>query len=379
MKPIIIIGTGLAGYGVAKELRKNGYNDALILVTSDDGRFYSKPMLSGALSKGKSADDLASASVEKMATDLNASIMTQCIVESIHAEAHTVTIKGESYQYSKLILAVGASPIKLPLKGDGASDVLMVNNLIDYTHFRQRLSESKRVGIIGPGLIGSEFANDLLESGYHVELIGPDKWPISTLLPEKAGRAVQKSLSDAGAIWHLETFNGAIEKQNSGYRTELKNGQIVEVDLFLSAVGVRPEVELAKNAGLEVNRGIVTNDHLLTSAPDIYALGDCAEVEGRNLPYVSPLMISARALGKTLTESQTPVIYPHMPVTIKTTLHPIVTLPPTPGTPGEWQVEGDDSGVVGRFFTPENNLGGFCLTGLQVSEKGSMMKEMPSL
>ncbi|MBF0359113.1 MAG: FAD-dependent oxidoreductase [Magnetococcales bacterium] len=379
MKPIIIIGTGLAGYGIAKELRKNGYGDAMVLVTRDDGRFYSKPMLSGALFKGKSADDLASASVEKMATDLNASIMPHCIVDSINPEEHILTINGESYPYSKLILAVGASPIKLPLKGDGASDVLMVNNLIDYTHFRKRLSKSKRVGIIGPGLIGSEFANDLLESGYHVELIGPDKWPISTLLPEKAGRAVQKSLSDAGAVWHLETFNGEIEKQESGYRTELENGKIVEVDLFLSAVGVRPEVGLARDSGLEVNRGIVTNDHLLTSSPDIYALGDCAEVAGRNLPYISPLMISARALGMTLTGTPTPVIYPHMPVTIKTTLHPIVTLPPAPGTTGEWQVEGDDSGIVGRFFNSENKLGGFCLTGNQISQKESIMKEMAPL
>ncbi|MBF0444038.1 MAG: FAD-dependent oxidoreductase [Magnetococcales bacterium] len=379
MIPIIIIGTGLAGYGVARELRKNGYADDLVLITGDDGQFYSKPMLSGALGKGQSAESLASASVDKMASDLEAKVLIHRKVSDINTKGHTITVNGEIFSYSKLVLAVGSSPIRLPLKGDGAGEVLTVNNLEDYARFRERLANAKRVGVIGPGLIGSEFANDMLGAGHHVELIGPDKWPISTLLPEKAGRALQKNLSDCGAIWHLETFNGAIEKSGASYRTELQNGETVEVDLFLSAVGVRPEVALAKEAGIEVNRGIVTDERLLTSAPDVYALGDCAEVVGRNLPYVAPLMIAVKALGKTLSGTPTTVVYPHMPVIIKTTLHPIVTLPPSPGIKGEWRVEGGTDGVAGRFISPDGIMSGFCLTGNRISEKGAMIKEMPAI
>lgn len=377
MSPILIIGTGLAGYGVAKELRKNGYQGPLTLITGDDGHYYSKPMLSGALAKGQAPQDLATATAEKMAADLEAVILTHRTVEAIQTKAHTLTVGGESLAYTQLVLALGATPIRLPLKGDGAADCLTVNNLIDYARFRERLKQAKRVGIIGPGLIGSEFANDLLQTNRQVALIGPDQWPISTLLPEKAGRALQKSLADAGATWHLSTFNGPLDKNGQGYRTTLKNGETVEVDLFLSAVGVRPEIALAKAAGLAVNRGIITDERLQTSAPDVYALGDCAEVAGRNLPYVAPLMIAARALGKTLTGDPTTVVYPPMPVLIKTTLHAIVTLPPAPGTPGAWQTEGGDMGIVGRFFTPEGVLAGFCATGDQVSRKAALLKEMP--
>ncbi|MBF0266187.1 MAG: FAD-dependent oxidoreductase [Gammaproteobacteria bacterium] len=378
MNPVIIIGTGLAGYGIARELRKNEYSDGLVLITVDDGQFYSKPMLSGALGKGHSVESLAMSSADRMTSELDATILTRKTVTAIDTKGHTITVDGETCSYSKLVLAIGASPIRLPFKGDGAGEVLTVNNLVDYAQFRERLADAKRVGIIGPGLIGSEFANDLLGAGYHVELIGPDKWPISTLLPVQAGRALQQSLSNAGAKWHLETFNGAIEKHGAGYRTQLQNGTTVDVDLFLSAVGVRPEVALAKEAGLEVNRGIVTDEHLLTSASDVYAVGDCAEVAGRNLPYVAPLMIAVKALGKTMTGTPTPVVYPHMPVIIKTTLHPIVTLPPSPGSVGKWSVAGGAEGVVGRFFSPEGTMSGFCLTGNRVSEKGAMIKEMPA-
>ncbi|MBF0622206.1 MAG: FAD-dependent oxidoreductase [Magnetococcales bacterium] len=379
MNPIIIVGTGLAGYSVAKELRKNGYDGPLTMVTADDGQFYSKPLLSSALAKGQNAESLATSTGDEMANTLNATLLNHSVVESIDTDAHTLTIDGKRHQYNQLVLAIGASPIRLPFKGDGANDVLTVNNLMDYAQFRNQLENTKCVGVIGPGLIGSEFANDMLKSGYKVELIGPDKWPISTLLPEQAGRCLQKSLSDAGAIWHLETFNGSIDKSGSGFRTELQNGSIVEVDLFLSAVGVKPEITLAKASGLQVNRGIVTDEFLNCSAKDVFALGDCAEVAGKNLPYVAPLMIAARALAKTLTGAQTRVIYPYMPVVIKTTLHSIVTLPPAPGSPGAWQVDGNDDGVVGRFFSPDDIMSGFCLTGNKISQKASLLKEMPAL
>ncbi|MBF0189266.1 MAG: FAD-dependent oxidoreductase [Magnetococcales bacterium] len=376
MNPIVIVGTGLAGYGVARELRKNGYEGALTMVTADDGRFYSKPMLSGALAKGKDADALATADAGKMAADLNAEILTRRHLVAIDSAAKTITVDEESLSYGTLVLAMGASPIRLPLKGEGAEEVLSVNNLADYARFLERLEGKERVAIIGPGLIGSEFANDLLTTGRQVDLIGPDAWPIASLLPEMAGRAVQKQLEEAGGRWHLETFNGPIERHGSGYQTTLKNGTVVEADLVVSAVGVRAEIALAEKSGLAVNRGIVTDHLLRTSAPDIYAVGDCAEVEGRNLPYVAPLMIGTKALAKTLTGTETPVRYPHMPVVIKTTLHPVVTLPPAPGSDGAWQVEGGDSGVVGRFLAPDGTLNGWCVTGDRLTEKGVLLKEI---
>ncbi|MBF0158757.1 MAG: FAD-dependent oxidoreductase [Magnetococcales bacterium] len=375
MNPICVIGTGLAGYTLAKELRRQKYSGSLVLITADEGRYYSKPLLSTALAQNKDTTSLTLATAEQMASELQAEIKTGSPVTAIDTRQRTVTFGDRSLTYDKLVLAIGSSPIRLPLTGDGAQDVLSVNNLDDYGHFRQRVQQARRVAIIGPGLIGCEFANDLLQSGREVLIIGPDRWPISSLLPEQAGRAVQQALANHGAIWHLETVNGPIERSDTGYRTVLNNGAAVTADLILSAVGVRPVTALAQQSGLQVERGIVTDGYLRTSAVDIFALGDCAAVNGRNLPFVAPLMAGAKALAATLCGQETAVSYPVMPIAIKTTLYPIVTLPPAT-TEGHWEMEQSGSDVTGRHFNAQGIVDGFVLTGQATTKKSTFIKEL---
>ncbi|MBF0159277.1 MAG: FAD-dependent oxidoreductase [Magnetococcales bacterium] len=374
MNPICIVGTGLAGYTLAKELRRQKYPGSLVLITADEGRYYSKPLLSTALAQNKDTAALTLATAEQMSSELQAEIKTGSPVTAIDPQQHTVTLGGTNLTYDKLVLAIGSAPIRLPLTGDGAQDVLSVNNLDDYGHFRQRVQQARRVAIIGPGLIGCEFANDLLQSGREVLIIGPDRWPISSLLPEQAGRAVQQALASHGAIWHLETVNGPIEKTGTGYRTVLKNGDTVTADLILSAVGVRPVTAMAQQAGLQVERGIVTDGYLRTSAADVFALGDCAAVNGRHLPFIAPLMAGAKALAATLCGQETAVTYPVMPIAIKTTLYPIITLPPATAE-GHWEMEQSDSGVTGRHFNAQHTLDGFVLTGQATTNKSAFIKE----
>ncbi|MBF0147850.1 MAG: FAD-dependent oxidoreductase [Magnetococcales bacterium] len=377
MNPIVIIGSGLAGYGLLRELNQRHCPHPRLLITADGGESYYKPALSSALGQKKTPADLAMAQSSTMAQELNAEILTHTRVTGIDPANHRLTLaSGETRPYGKLVLALGSSPIRLPLTGDGANDVLSVNNLDDYTRFRERLTHARKVAIIGPGLIGSEFANDLLQSQRDVTIIGPDPWPISTLIPQTAGEAVRQAMAAKGAVWHLETFNGAIEKTAPGYRTTLKNGTVVEADLVLSAVGIRPEIQLATQAGLKTQRGIVTDALLQTSDPDIYAVGDCAEVEGRNLPFVQPLMIGIRALASTLMGQPREVRYPAMPVAIKTTLHPIITLPPQTKE-GNWTFDGTPAtGILGRFIDPNGKLAGFVLTGSRTPEKTMLMQAL---
>lgn len=378
MEPVIIIGTGLAGYTLAKELRKLNAEIPLLMVTADDGRYYSKPMLSSALAQDKSIPTLTLASAFEMSKSLKAQMFTYTRVNSVDPHGHRIQVDHQWLDYHALVFAVGASPIRLPLKGSGASDVLSVNNLGDYARFRLRLEQAERVAIIGPGLIGCEFANDLLSAGKQVTVIGPDPFPISTLLPEAAGLALQSGLQKAGAEWQLNTTTQEIEKSDSGYRIRLENGTTIEADVVLSAVGLRPDTTLATDAGLAVNRGIVTDRKLQTSAPDIYALGDCAEVDGLNLPFVAPLMAGARALARTLLGEATNVAYPAMPVVIKTTLHPVVIAPPTQQT-GEWKTERRGDGVKALYEAPNGDLLGFALTGPAVEEKQALTKLLPPM
>ncbi len=381
--PVVIIGTGLAGYGLAKEFRKHDDSTPLILITADDGRAYSKPMLSTGYTKDTSADDLATADAGSMGQALNASVWTRTRVSSIDTDKQLVHVADSetALHYSRLVLAVGAEVIKPPLAGDALEYVYSVNDLLDYDDFRQAIAKNhvRKVCIIGGGLIGCEFTNDLLNGGYEVETVDPLGYCLPTLLPEPAGKAVQRGLEEKGARFHFGPLATEVNKSGDGVSVSLNNGDTIEADIVLCAVGVRPSTGLAQAAGLAVGRGIKTNRLLETSASNVYAFGDCAEVEGHVLVYVAPLMAAARALGKTLAGDATEVAYPAMPVTIKTPACPVVVSPVAPDTEGEWQFTEDGNSVKAEFRNSAGELLGFALTGDATREKLSLQKQLPPI
>ena len=383
MTPIIIIGTGFAGYTLAREFRKLDSNTPLLIITSDDGRSYPKPMLSNALTKGKTADELALSNAKSMAKTLNARIVTNSVVSQINPQQKTIVISdGEQLNYKQLILAVGANPIRIPIKGVSDDNVISINDLNDYTLFRNKLETASHVALIGPGLIGCEFANDLSGVGKKVTVIGPDPYPMSTLLPKPIADELERHLADAGVNWYLNTTVLEINpKEQQGYRITLANGKEVNADLLVSAIGLRPNIELATKAGLDVARGIVTDNHLQTSQENIFALGDCAEVAGHSLLFIAPILAAAKALAKTLSGTPTAVKYPAMPVAIKTPVYPLVVSPPPRGAIGEWQFESASSGfgIKGLFINKAQDLLGFVLSGDMVAEKQILAKQLPDL
>jgi len=377
MDPILIVGSGLAGYNVARELRKLDKEIPLALITADGGEFYSKPMLSNALTTGKSAAALAMNSAEQMAGQVNAQIRTHCQVTALEPAQHRVKIADETIPYSRLVLALGAEQVRLPLAGNAAADIITVNDLDDYANFRGRIADKKRVVIIGGGLIGCEFANDLAQSGYQVDMIDIADQALPRLLPPAGGALMQVRLSALGVTWHLGASVQSVEKSGDGARLTLTTGTVIESDVVLSAVGLRPRVELARAAGIEVNRGIIINRMLETSAPDVYALGDCVEIDGLILPYVMPIMHSARALAATLAGKPTPVNYPGMPVLVKTPCCPTVVSPPRDSSAGQWQVEADSEGVKALFLDASGKLLGFALNGTATAERAKLTPQLP--
>ena len=160
--PVIIIGSGLAGYAVARELRKLTADKPVLLLSTDHAGFYSKPMLSNALTTGKTPDSIINSDADQMASQLNITIRPHTQVTAIDRVSHTITLANkEQLSYSKLVLAIGAEQVCLPLQGSGVAKILTVNDVDDYRHFRDALIDKKKVAIIGAGLIGCEFANDL--------------------------------------------------------------------------------------------------------------------------------------------------------------------------------------------------------------------------
>tara|TARA_R110002050_G_scaffold269917_2_gene412769 strand:- start:316407 stop:317561 length:1155 start_codon:yes stop_codon:yes gene_type:complete len=382
MHPIVIIGTGFAGYTLAREFRKLDSDSPLIVISADDGRSYPKPMLSNALSKGKTAEQLSLSSADAMAKTLNATIITHSVVTDIDPQQQTITLTNSvPLHYKHLILALGATPVRSLLDGDAANDVLSINNLNDYSVFRDQLVNAKQVAIIGPGLIGCEFANDLINHGTAVSVIGPSKLPMDSLLPEPIAEELKATLSHAGVKWYFESTITAVNHATNGYQLSLSNGDILHADLVISAIGLRPEIELAKATGITVNRGIVTDEFLQTSQPNIYALGDCAEVTGHNLLFIAPILAAARTLAKTLSGQTTAVKYPAMPVAIKTPDYPLIVASPARHSTGSWQFETAPSGfgIKAVFIDDNDALLGFALSGDMVSEKQALTKQLPDI
>jgi rubredoxin-NAD+ reductase len=382
--PIVVLGTGLAGYGLVREFRKHDQDTPVIMITADDGRSYSKPMLSTGYTKDTTADDLAQADAGTMGKQLKASVWTMTHVTSIDTENQTIKLGDAETQihYGKLVLALGADTITPPIKGDALEYVYSVNDLLDYDDYRTAIKKNdvKKVCIIGAGLIGCEFTNDLLNGGFSVEAVDPLTYCLPTLLPEPAGRAVQRALEEKGARFHFGPLVTEVNKAGEvGLKVTLSTGDTIDCDLVVSAVGVRPRTQLAADAGIQVNRGIATNRLLETSAKNVYAMGDCVEVEGHVLVYVAPLMAQARALGKTLAGDATEVSYPAMPVTIKTPACPVTVNPPPRDMEGDWDIQEDGNNVVATFRDKSGKLQGFALTGDGIKQKMALQKELPPL
>lgn len=377
--PVVIIGTGLAGYNLAREFRKLDGETPLLLITADDGRSYSKPMLSTGFGKNKEADGLSMAEPGAMADQLKAEVRTHTRVSGIDPGHKRLWIGEEAVPYRDLILAWGAETVRVPVAGDAADAIFPINDLEDYARFRAAAAGKKRVLILGAGLIGCEFANDLVLGGYEIDLIAPCEQVMPTLLHPAAAAAVQAGLESLGARFHLGPLLTRLERTDDGLEAHLSDGEVLHCDLVVSAIGLRPRTDLAAAAGLEIGRGVVVDRHLQTSHVNIYALGDCAEVDGLNLLYVMPLMNCARALAQTLAGTPTPVKYGPMPVTVKTPVCPLVVSPPPKGLEGVWTVEGEGADIKALCRDSDGNLLGYALTGAAVMEKLALNKALPPL
>ena len=376
---IVIIGSGLAGYTLIREIRKLDKEAPITLVTREPGYFYSKPMLSTALASKKEPENLISTSSESMATQLNINILSQTDVNAIDTNQQIIVTTKGNLSYGKLVLALGADQIRIPLQGDAATQVLTVNDLEDYAAFRKAISGKKKVSILGAGLIGCEFANDLVLGGYEVDVIDLAPQALGRLLPEAAAHELQDRLTKAGVRWHFGTTVGSISNGDDSLIVELTNGQKLLSDVVLSAVGLKPRLDLAKAAGISTNIGIAVNRELQTSATNVYSLGDCAEVDGLVLPYVMPIMQAARALANTLLGKVTTLTYPAMPVMVKTPAFPTIVSPPAQGSEGDWKIAPIDDGLEARFESADGSLLGFVLLGAATAQRASLTKELPPL
>lgn len=386
--PLIIIGSGLAAYQLLKEIRNQNSKLNIVLYTADDGSYYSKPQLSNGFSANKSAADLILFSAESMAQKYQAEINIYTAVTKIDSHNKCIHLsEGGTRSYSKLILALGAHSTQVPLAGNAVSKVHRVNDLQDYARFRTLLKPDSRILILGGGLIGCEFADDLTRTGHQVSVVDPLSGPLAGLLPEEASQHLHSQLQAAGIDFHFKQVVNALNHDTThqviaelqDVNKEQGNGKTITADIVLSAIGLRPNLNLAETAGIQCERGIVVNNIMQTSQPDIYALGDCAQFNQQVLPYIAPLNIQAKALAKTLCGDIQEVRYPVIPVMVKTKLCPVVVVPPSEQdkTDGQWLTDTQtETGVLARFVDASGQLKGYALTGDQCRFSNKLARQM---
>ena len=343
--PIVIIGSGLAAWSTVRELRKLEVLSSMglqpiVMICADSGDFYAKPTLSNALAQKRTPAQLVTTPAASMSQTQNVTLINHTSVQKIDAAARTVQTDKGNFEYSQLVLALGASPIRVPVDGDAAHEILSVNSITDFAAFHAKLGDTanalptqKHVAIMGAGLIGCELANDLVLGGHTVSVIDPAPRALAALIDEGTSLELQSKLTPLGVTWHFGTTVTQVQQGLRARSVELANGKTFDADLVLSAIGLRPNTQLAKDAGLTTDRGIMVNELLQTSNEHIFALGDCAQygfVSGKTqvLPYVMPVMHASRALASTLAGKPQPVKFPAMPVRVKTPAHPITVASP---------------------------------------------------
>ena len=386
-QPLLIIGAGLAGWQTVREFRKLDTTTPITLVTADAGDFYAKPTLSNAFGQKRGPAQLVTTPAATIAQTLNVTLLSHTQVTAIDTATQTVHTSTGPLGYRDLVLATGAQPIRVPLSGAAADQVLSVNSLADFGVFHQRLTalgDGARVAIMGAGLIGCEFANDLAGAGYAVAVVDPADRPLAALLPPTASAQLQAALTSLSVQWHLGTTVQAVEPQAGALSLTLANGQTIAADIVLSAIGLRADTTLAQAAGIACERGITVNRQLHTSAPHVWALGDGAQYAsaaspgaptGRTLPYVMPIMAAAKVLAANLCGTEAALEFAAMPVAIKTPALPIVAHPPAPGYLGAWVEQ-----TLGEWwFAPADapeRAHGFVLTGPHTSKRMALVKQM---
>ena len=220
----------------------------------------------------------------------------------------------------------------------------------------------------------TELSSDLFSSGYHVDVVDMEEWPLKRSLPEKLGLSIVDSFPNDKVNWHFGAAVVSVDHHNDSIEVTLSSGKKLQVDVVLSAVGIRSNTELAKAANVIVNRGIVVDNVLRTSIENIYAIGDCAEVSGHTLPFIAPATFAAKALAKTLLGSDTALSIPNLAVAVKIPTCTTVVCPSL-SLEGNWKVEGESPDYVARFINEQGEVSGFALTGKSISQKVPLLKE----
>jgi NADPH-dependent 2,4-dienoyl-CoA reductase/sulfur reductase-like enzyme/nitrite reductase/ring-hydroxylating ferredoxin subunit len=270
---IVIVGGGAAGLAAALTLRREGYANALQLISADDCAPYDRPNLSKDFLAGNAPDEWMPLRGAEFYKDNGIELLLNARVASLDTGGRRVTLAdGRRIGFDALLLATGAEPVRLAIPGAGAEQVCYLRSFADGRSLVAKAVAARRVAVLGASFIGLEVAASLRARGLEVDVIGLEKVPLERVLGEEVGRFVQDLHASHGVRFHL----GNSIAQMSGRQLRLNDGTELQADLVVAGVGVRPAVALAAAAGITLDRGVLVDQFLQTSVAGVFAAGDIA-------------------------------------------------------------------------------------------------------
>jgi len=273
----VIVGASLAGAKAAETLRVEGFEGRVVLIGEEAERPYERPMLSKEYLRGDKPAAKLYVHEEGFYAGNDIELLTGTRVASLDAAAHEITLEdGSRMPYSRLLLSTGATPRRIPVPGAELQGVRYLRRMSDSDALRAAIKAASRVVVIGAGWIGSEVAASARQLGAEVSVVAPEAVPLERVLGPELGR-VYRDLHDEHLVdLYLSTQIEAIVGNDVAHGVRTTDGLVIEGDLVVVGVGVSPRDELAQHAGLTLQNGIVVDEFLRTSAPDVFAAGDVA-------------------------------------------------------------------------------------------------------
>jgi len=364
--PVVIVGAGIGGWYIAEQMRQNGAKAPITIVTKDDGDYYYKPHLSVSVSI-KSRTDLIIANGPERAKLLNVDLRARTQVIGLDRKKKRLLTSKGPIEYAKLALATGAVPFRLYDRRI-QQHIHQLNDLDHYESLRELLeSGRKRVLILGAGLIGCELGDHLARAGHQVAINDRAPYLLSAVVSEGVSTYVQDRYVQNGVEFYLGTTMNDVTKEDGGLQIQFENGRTMERDIVISAIGLKPNVDLASRAGIEVGKGIKVDDRMRTSDPDIYAVGDCAEYNGQVFSFVEPINRQAAVIVDHLCGDGEQRFAPRVPmVLVKSHTCPIKSVPPerTRRTASTLRrLHSSERGIVDEWWSDDGELVGYSACG----------------